>query len=101
MLWTLWHEWSLPLEPYLPLTATGTGDWGILMIQGNKGIGAFLFSKEGVTQGDPISMFIYGLGLLPLIRQLKAEFPIIQQIWYADNAGAGGKFNAIQAIPYN
>jgi hypothetical protein len=41
-------------------------------------------------------MFIYGFDLLLLIRQLKAaEFPMVQQLWYADNAGAGGKFDTI------
>ena len=65
------------------------------MIRGSNGMGVFLFSKEGVTQGDPILMFIYGISLLPLIRQLKAKFPMVQQPWYADDAGAGGKFDAI------
>jgi hypothetical protein len=41
-------------------------------------------------------MFIYSIGLLPLIRQLKPEFPEVQQPWYADDVGAGGKFEAIR-----
>eukprot|EP00978_Attheya_sp_CCMP212_P046636 scaffold402762_cov75-Attheya_sp.AAC.3 len=28
---------------------------------------------EGVTEGDPLSIFIYGMRLLPLIRQRKSE----------------------------
>jgi hypothetical protein len=35
-------------------------------------------------------MFAYGVGLLPLIRALKASFPAVDQTWYADDAGAGG-----------
>ncbi len=31
-----------------------------------------------------------------MIRQLKKEFPEVNQPWYADDAGAGGKFNAIR-----
>jgi hypothetical protein len=42
----------------------------------------FLFSKEGVTQGNPLFMVAYGLSLLPLIQQLKDEFPNILQPWY-------------------
>ncbi len=72
--------------------------WGTLVIRGNNGTGAFIFSKEGVTQGDPLSMFAYGVGVLPLIHQLKAEFPAVEQPWYAEDAGAGGKFSEIRRI---
>ncbi len=41
-------------------------------------------------------MFAYGIGILPLIRQLKAEFPQVEQPWYADDAGAGAKFDEIE-----
>ena len=30
-----------------------------------------LLSKEGVTQGDPLAMLIYGIGVLPLTQKLK------------------------------
>jgi hypothetical protein len=53
----------------------------------------FLFSKEGFTQGDPLSMCVYGIGLFPLIRILKESFPVMDQTWYADDAGADGKFD--------
>ncbi len=66
------------------------------MLQGNDGHAVFIFSKEGVTQGDPLSMFAYGIGILPLTRQLKAEFPQVEQPWYADDAGAGAKFDEIE-----
>jgi hypothetical protein len=55
-----------------------------------------IFSKEGVTQGDPLSMFGYGIGILPLIRRLKIEFPAVKQPWYADDAGAGGSFTDLR-----
>ena len=41
-------------------------------------------------------MFAYGIGILPLIRQLKAEFPQVEQPWYADDAGAGARFDEIE-----
>jgi hypothetical protein len=41
-------------------------------------------------------MVAYGLGILPMICQLKKEFPDVNQPWYADDAGAGGKFDAIR-----
>lgn len=45
-------------------------------------------STEGTTQGDPLAMPLYAISTLPLIRSLPTE---ITQIWYADDAGAGGK----------
>ena len=38
--------------------------WATLVIRGSV---KFLFSREGVTQGDPLSMFMYAIGTLPLI----------------------------------
>ena len=66
------------------------------MIRNSDGTGTFIFSKEGVTQGDPLSMFVYGIGLLPLIRTLKKSFPELDQTWYADDACSGGKFDSIK-----
>jgi hypothetical protein len=48
----------------------------------------FINSKEGVT----ISMLAYGIGVLPLIRQLKQEFPGVKKPWYADDTGTGAHF---------
>ena len=36
-----------------------------------RGSSTFLYSKEDVTQGDPLSMFMYVIGTLPLIRSLR------------------------------
>ena len=56
------------------------------------GSGHFLHSKEGVTEGDPLAMIVYGIGVLPLIRNLRRDHPHVTQPWYADDAGAGGEF---------
>jgi hypothetical protein len=42
-------------------------------------------------------MFGYAVGLLPLIRGLKSQFPMVTQPWYADDAGAGATFKRIRA----
>jgi hypothetical protein len=40
--------------------------WSTLMIRSNDtSTGVFIFSKEGATQGDQLSMFAYGVGMLP------------------------------------
>ena len=54
-----------------------------------------LFSREGVTQGDPISMFLYAVGTLPLIRLLKDTTRYVQ-IWYADDSCAGGSLSSLR-----
>ena len=59
--------------------------------------GHFLHSKERVTEGDPLAMIAYGIGVLPLIRELREAHPRVTQPWYADDAGAGGKFKDVQA----
>ena len=41
-----------------------------------------------MTQGDPLSMVTCGIGILPLIKNLKAEFPDATQPWYTDNDGS-------------
>ena len=49
----------------------------------------FLYSKEGITSGDPLSMFVYAVATLPLIRMLSDTAKWIQ-MWYADDTSAGG-----------
>ena len=56
-----------------------------------------MHSKEGVTQGDPLAMIAYVIGVLPLIRELRDAHPRATQTWYADDAGAGGTFHQAQA----
>ena len=46
-----------------------------------------LYSREGVTQGDPLSMFIYAVATIPLITQLGKPMTG-SHVWYADDASA-------------
>ena len=48
-----------------------------------------------MTQGYPLAMIAYITGVLPLIRELHYSHPRFTQPWYADDAGAGGKFTNI------
>ena len=41
-----------------------------------------------MTQGDPLVIIAYIIGILPLIKNLKREIPDVTQPWYADDAGA-------------
>jgi len=49
--------------------------------------GTSLLSWEGTTQGDPLAMPMYAINLIPVIQHLKG---IAKQVWYADDAAAGG-----------
>ena len=66
--------------------------WSVLMLRGSS---TFLYSKEGVTQGDPLSMFMYAVGTLPLIRSLH-DPGRWTQLWYADDASAGGTLSELR-----
>ena len=51
-----------------------------------------LSSVEGTTQGDPISMLIYAIGIMPLIASLVAhdsENPTKQGAFADDSSGTG------------
>jgi hypothetical protein len=79
MLWTIRHEWPSGAR----FSFNCYQHWVTLVIQDKGGAAVFLHSREGVTQGDPLAMVGYGVGVLPLIRKLKGEFPQVSQPWYA------------------
>ena len=55
-----------------------------------------MHSDEGVTQGGPLAMITYRIGILPLINNLKRVIPDVTHTWYADDAGALVTFARIE-----
>ena len=53
--------------------------------------GSAIYSEEGTIQGDPLSMPMYALAIIPLIQKLKSSNAGVSQTWYADDACASGK----------
>lgn len=53
-----------------------------------------LLSKEGVLQGDPLSMLMYAVVVLPLIRLLSDRAKWLQN-WYADDASCLAEIEAV------
>ena len=49
-----------------------------------------ILSKEGITQGDPISMVLYGINLVPLAEWLRAADLGILPPFYGDDAAFDG-----------
>ena len=50
-----------------------------------------LLSQEGTTQGDPLAMAMYAIGILPLMDHVQNDG--LKQVWFADDAAAGGKLH--------
>jgi hypothetical protein len=71
MLWTVWPSGAR-------ITFNCYQHHVVLVIQNKVGDAIFLPSREGVTQGNPLAMVGYRVGVLPLIRQLKEEFPNVK-----------------------
>ena len=63
-----------------------------LLIQGSD---HFLLSKEGVMQGDPLSMMLYAVAVLPLIRSLEDSCEWMQN-WYADDSSCVGELSSVR-----
>ena len=70
--------------------------WATMVVRNMYGSGHFLNRKEGVTKGDTLSIITYGIGILPLIRDLRTAHLHIMQRWYAGDACVGGTFDALQ-----
>ena len=56
--------------------------------------GESILSTEGTTQGDPMGMPMYALGILPLICNLDTHS--VHQIWYADDTCASGSLHNLR-----
>ena len=69
-----------------------------LFLRNQHGSSELLSSAEGVTQGDPLGMLLYGLATLPLIDELSQACPDLQQFWYADDGSAGGNLEKLRAL---
>ena len=52
-------------------------------------------SAEGTTQGDPLAMSLYAIGLQPLITRLNSS-RLIKQFWYADDATYAGPLRELR-----
>ena len=57
-----------------------------------------ILSREGVTQGCPLAMVLYGLALIPLAEMLRRKVPGAVQPWYADDAAMAGKASEVSTL---
>ena len=56
--------------------------------------GEILASDEGTTQGDPLAMSMYTVGIMPLIHELQPTGT--KQVWFADDVTGGGTLKEVR-----
>jgi hypothetical protein len=93
MLWTVRHKWAAGAR--FAFNCYRHSAQLILRRKGRPGY--TLLSEEGVTQGDPLSMVLYGLALVPLAATLRKEHPTVVQAWYADDSVLQGRVSRVAA----
>ena len=67
----------------------------LVLINGD-GTANILHSREGVTQGYPLVMVSYGIGIVLLIKGLKFAYPEVTYTWYVETFGALGIFDNLE-----
>ena len=68
-----------------------------LIVRDPGGEPIIILSEEGVTQGDPLAMVLYGMMLLPLAEILREAYPEVLQPWYANDAAMQGPPDQVAA----
>ena len=91
MLWTVRHRWASGSR----LVFNCYRHAAMLVLRRRTGPAETILSQEGVTQGDPLSMVVYGLTLVPLAELVRREVPGLAQAWYADDAALAGALDLI------
>ena len=64
--------------------------WAQLFLQQLGEPPVTILSREGVIQGDPLSMVLYGITLIHLVEDLRAADPGLLSPFYADDAAFDG-----------
>jgi hypothetical protein len=55
-----------------------------------------IYSREGVAQGDPLSMLLFVLAILPLTKRLRARYKAdLTQVFFADDGAARGPLHSL------
>ena len=91
MLWTVRHRWADGAR----LAFNCYRHSAILLLRHRNQKATVLLSQEGVTQGDPLSMVLYGLTLVPLAEIVRHGVPDLIHAWYANDACLAGGLGSI------
>ena len=86
MMWTVRNFWPEGVR----YTFNCYRRWVQLILRQPGELPVPILIREGVTQGDPLSMVLYGINLVPLVEKLRAADPGILSPFYADDAPFDG-----------
>ena len=88
MLWDIWYKCPSDAQ----FTFKCCHHWDTLVVRDTGISGHFFYSKEGMTQGDSLSIIAYIIGIFSITHKLHNTQPQVTQTWYSDDAGGGGHF---------
>ena len=97
MLWAVQFEWPSGVQFSLNCYRFGA----TLVVFNKDGSGHFLHIKEGVTQGYPLTIITFGIGIFLMICKLYTTHAHIMQPWYGEDSVEGGAFEALHDNMYN
>ena len=86
MLWTVRHRWPAGAK----FSFNCYKHWAQLLLRQPGDLPVTILSREGVTQGEPLSMTLYGITLVPLAEELRAADLGLLSPFYADDAAFDG-----------
>ena len=82
ILWKLCHCWPSGAR----FAFNCYRHWAQLLLRQSGDAPVFLLIREGVAQGDLLSMVLYGITLVPLAEELQDADPTLLSPFYADDA---------------
>ena len=94
MLWTVRHRWAAGARFAFNCYRHAT----TLVVRRAGKPCATIASAEGVVQGCPMAMVLYGLALLPLAEALKEAEPTVLQPCYADDLALQGQVKRLPTV---
>ena len=86
MLWTVRHRWPTGVR----FAFNCYRHWAQLLLRHPGEPPVTILNREGITQGEPLSMVLYGITLAPLAEELRAAYPGLLYPFYADDAAFSG-----------
>ena len=86
MLWTVRHRWPTRVR----FAFNTYRRWAQLLLRHPGGLPVTILSIEGVIHGDPLSMVLYRITLVPLAEELRAADPGLLSPFYTDDAAFNG-----------